>query len=72
MNSLKGTLTVQRVSDILVPAVERLIGQPEHEAAAAVQQDFPLCTETLAARCAELRQLLGTIQQSSAQLSWSV
>ncbi len=69
---LRGTLTVQRVSEVLVEAVKRLVGQPEHAAAAAVQQDFPLCTETLESRCAELPQLLATIQQSSTQLSWSV
>jgi hypothetical protein len=67
---LKGILTPQRMSDLLAQAVERLVGQPEHEAAAAVQQDFPLCAETLEARCAELPQLLETIQQS--RLSWSV
>lgn len=71
MNFLKGILTVQRVSDVLVQAVERLVGQPEHEAAAAVQQDFPLCTETIELRCAVLPLLLETIQQSSMQLSWS-
>ncbi len=69
---LKGILTVQRVGEVLVLAVERLVGQPEHAAAAIVQQDFPLCTETLQARCAELPKLLATIQQSSTLLSWSV
>jgi hypothetical protein len=70
VNFLRGILTVQRVTDVLARAVERLVGQPEYEAAAAVQQDFPLCTETLEPRCAELPQLLETIQQ--ARLSWSV
>ncbi len=72
VNFLKGILTVQKVSDLLVQAVERLVGQPEYDTAAAVQEDFPLCTETLEARCAELPQLLVTIQKSSTQLSWSV
>ncbi len=72
VNFLKGILTVQRVGEVLVLAVERLVGQPEHDVAAAVQEDFPLCTETLEPRCAELPQLLETIQQSSTQLSWSV
>jgi hypothetical protein len=72
VNFLKGILTVQRVGEVLVLAVERLVGQPEHDVAAAVQEDFPLCTETLETRCAELPQLLETIQQSTTQLSWSV
>lgn len=72
VNFLNGMLTTQRVSDVLAQAVERLVGQPEHAAAAIVQQDFPLCIETLQARCAELPKLLATIQQSSTLLSWSV
>jgi hypothetical protein len=72
VNFLNGMLTIQRVSDVLAKAVERLVGQPEHAAAAIVQQDFPLCTETLQARCTELPKLLATIQQSSTLLSWSV
>jgi hypothetical protein len=52
--------------------VERLVGQPEYEAAAAAQQDFPLCTKILEARCAELPQLLETTQHSSTMLAWSV
>jgi len=57
---------------VLVQAVERLVGQPEHDAAAAVEDDFPLCIETLEARCAELPQLLETTQYSSTMLAWSV
>jgi hypothetical protein len=72
VNFLRGTLTIQKVSEALGQAVERLVDQPQHDAAAAVQQDFPLCTEVLEARCAELPQLLAPIQQSSTQLSWSV
>jgi len=72
VNFLKGLLTVQRVGDVLVQAVPRLVGQPEYEAAAAVQQDFPLCTGTLESRCAELPQLLETTQCSSTMLAWSV
>jgi hypothetical protein len=69
VNFLKGFLTVQRASDALVQAVERLVNQPEYDAATAVQQDFPLCTATIEARCAELPQLLETIQPS--RLVWS-
>jgi len=72
VNFLKGILNVQRVGDLLVQAVERLVGQAEYDAAAAVLQDFPLCTATLEARCAELPQLLETTQYSSTILAWSV
>jgi hypothetical protein len=69
---LKETLTVPRVSEVLVQAAKHLVGKPEHEAAAAVQEDLPLCIETLEARCAELPELLGTVQTSTTQLSWSI
>jgi hypothetical protein len=72
VNFLEEILTLERVGDALSQAVKRLVGQPVYDAASAVQQDFPLCTETLEARCAELPRLLGTIQQSAMQLSWSV
>jgi hypothetical protein len=71
VNFLKELLTVQRVGDVLVQAVARLVGQPDYEAAVAVQQDFPLCTGTLESRCAELPQLLETTQSSSTMLAWS-
>jgi len=71
VNFLKGLLTVQRVGDVLVQAVARFVGQPDYESAAAVQQDFPLCTGTLESRCAELPQLLETTQSSSTMLAWS-
>jgi hypothetical protein len=68
---LNETLTVQRVDDVLVRAAERLVGQSEHATALAVQEDFPLCIDTLKIRCAELPQLLAKTQGSSTQLSWS-
>lgn len=69
---LKGILTVQRVRAALIHAVEALVGQPEHDTAAAVLRDLPLCTATLEARCAELPLLLETTQSSSTTLEWSV
>ena len=72
VNFLKGTLTVPRVSGVLVEAAKHLVGQPEHEAAAAVLENLPLCIETLEARCAELPQLLGMVQTSTTELSWSI
>jgi hypothetical protein len=72
VNFLRRALNVEAVSDLLARAVARLVGQPEYDAAVGVQQDFPLCSEALEARCAELPRLLETVQQSSTQLSWSV
>jgi hypothetical protein len=71
VNFLKGILTMPRVSDVLVQAVDRLVGQPEYDVATAVLQDFPLCIATLEVRCAELPQLLETTQYSSTMLEWS-
>ena len=68
---LREVLTAESVGEALVQAVERLAGQPEHAAATAVLEDFPLCIATLKARCVELPQLLETTQNSSAMLTWS-
>jgi hypothetical protein len=56
----------------LARAVERLIGQPEHSAAAEVLADLPLCAVTLDARCNELPRLLETTRDSTALLAWSI
>jgi hypothetical protein len=69
---MKEILTVQRVNEVLAQAVGQLAGQPEYDAATAVQQDFPLCTATLEGRCAELPRLLERAKESSKQFSWSV
>jgi hypothetical protein len=71
VNFLKETLTVKVVGQTLGRALERLVGQEDYDSALAVREDFPLCVETLKARCAELPQLLGTVQQSTTMLSWS-
>jgi hypothetical protein len=71
VNFLKEMLTVQRVGEVLERAVERLVGQPEYESASTVRDDFPLCDAILKARCAELPQLLATVQQSIREFSWS-
>lgn len=68
---LKETLANQKVGDVLARAVERLVGQPEHDIATTVRDDFPLCEATINSRCAELPHLLETVQQSTTQLSWS-
>ncbi|MGD0403161.1 MAG: hypothetical protein ABSB66_08180 [Candidatus Acidiferrales bacterium] len=69
---LKGTLNATGVSEVLSRAVERLTGQPEHEVAARVLTDLPLCITTLESRCAELPLLLQTAQQSTSSLEWSI
>jgi len=68
---LRGILGVSRVGEVLSQAVERLIGQPEHDVAALVKADFSLCIETLESRCAELPLLLETTQQPGRLLEWS-
>jgi hypothetical protein len=69
---LKGILSVTGVGEVLSRAVERLIGQPEHDVAALVQADFPLCTETVKIRCAEFPQLLAITQRPDADHEWSM
>jgi hypothetical protein len=68
---LNKILTVQRVGDLLASAVQRLAGQPEYDIAKTVLDDFPLCDKILETRCAELPELLRTVQQSTTELSWS-
>ena len=55
---LRGHLTVRSVSDLLGRAGDRLADQEEHDAAAGIRDDLPLCVETLESRCAELPRLL--------------
>jgi hypothetical protein len=69
---LKETLNVTDVSEVLKRAVDRLMEQPEHEVAARVLADLPLCMATLESRCAELPLLLGTTQGSTSSLEWSI
>lgn len=68
---LRKALNVRTVEKLLSRAIERLIDQPEHEAAAKVQADFPLCLATLEVRCAELPRLLGTRQEPGRLDEWS-
>ncbi len=68
---LKQALTVQNASDVLDRAAKRLIGQPEHETAEALRGDFPLCVETIRARCDELPRLLQVIDQPSRPYTWT-
>jgi hypothetical protein len=68
---LKGILSATRVEEVLSRAAKRLIGQPEHDGAASVQEDFPLCIETVESRCSELPLLLETTQKPGSLLEWS-
>jgi hypothetical protein len=70
---LNVALTGRQVSDVLIRAVERLIGQSEHQAASGIRDDLPLCIETVEARCAELPLLLATTQEpgSVVKINWS-
>jgi hypothetical protein len=70
VNFLQGALTVAAVNDVLNRAVERLLGQPEHDAAAQVQADLTSRVATLTARCTELPKLLAK-NQTLASLTWS-
>lgn len=64
-------LNVRGVSAVVNRAAERLVGQPELDVAALIQEDIPLCNATLEARCAELPRLLETTQEPGGTLEWS-
>jgi hypothetical protein len=70
---LRSVLASSTASDLLARAVECLADQPEHDVAAEIRDDFPLCVETLEARCAELPLLLATTQKpgSVVDFEWS-
>jgi hypothetical protein len=68
---LKGALTIQRVSDVVTRAAERLVGQFEYDAAVEIRDHIPLCIETLKSRCIELPQLLEKYQKAGELLDWS-
>jgi hypothetical protein len=67
---LRKALNAHSVGKLLSLAVSHLAGEPEHALAAVVQEDFPLCEATVAARCAALPQLLETSQQACRLLEW--
>jgi hypothetical protein len=60
---LRENLNQQTVERALDRAVSYLAVQSEHELALEVQQDLPLCAETVAGRCAQLPALLETTQR---------
>jgi hypothetical protein len=68
---LKGALTIQRVSDVVTRAAERLVGQFEYDTAVEIRDHIPLCIETLKSRCIELPQLLEKYQKAGELLDWS-
>jgi hypothetical protein len=68
---LRRTLNVQSLRDLLDRATERLLGEPEHAAAANVCADFALCASTVEARCIELPEILGTPQGPGRLHEWS-
>jgi hypothetical protein len=68
---LKKYLNAGTVSSVLLRSIALLADQPEHEVAAQVQADFPLCVETLEARCVELPRFLETTQEATTVFSWS-
>jgi hypothetical protein len=68
---LGGVLNVSRVREALLRAVEILAGQPGHEVALRMREDWPLVDGTVQARCTELPKLLGTTQEPGRLFQWS-
>ncbi|HET6178099.1 MAG TPA: hypothetical protein VFE61_14270 [Candidatus Sulfotelmatobacter sp.] len=68
---LRQTLNPREVTEVLNQAVIRLVDQPEHAVAAEVQADLPLCEDTLAARWADLPNILETKREPGILREWS-
>jgi hypothetical protein len=68
---LKENLRSQEVAGVLDRAVARLLDSPEHKVAEEVRDDFPLCAETVIARCNELPRILETTQEPGKLDEWS-
>ncbi|MGB6470429.1 MAG: hypothetical protein WBE88_06195, partial [Candidatus Acidiferrales bacterium] len=69
---LRKILNADSARKLLSVAVNHLAGEPEHAPAAVVQEDFPLCEATVAARCAALPQLLETRQEAGRLVEWPI
>jgi hypothetical protein len=69
---VKRALNVSQITDVLERAVNALEGEPEHEVAARMLVEIPEHTQMLAARCANLPDLLATTQEATTLLKWSV
>jgi len=68
---LNRVLGVRGVSKITNRAVDRLVGQLEHDVAVQIQTDLPLLTAAPQARCAELPQLLESTREPGRTHAWS-
>lgn len=69
---VRRALDVPRITDVLERSVNALAGQPEHEIAARMLMDVPAHAQRLAARCADLPDLLATTQEATTLLKWPV
>lgn len=68
---IRQTLSVASVGEVLGRSVEQLADQVENKVAEQVQADFPLLTDILEVRCAELPRLLELTDESSKPHQWS-
>jgi hypothetical protein len=57
---LKRALTPQGVAEVLAEAVSNLADDEAAPIALGIQEDFPLCMDTLKSRCSELPRILET------------
>jgi hypothetical protein len=59
---LRRTLNVHEITTALTRALNSLRNEPEHDIAARLREDLPLCADILESRCFELPQFLETTQ----------
>lgn len=69
---LKKSLSPESARRVLERSVEILANEPEQEVALEIQEDWPLCEETVASRCEELQRTLATISESGRLFEWNV
>jgi len=69
---LREFLGPESVKKVLMRSVEKLAYEPEHEMARAVQEDWPLCEETVASRCEGLPGILATLSEPGKLFEWSI
>jgi len=72
VNFLKKRLSVEAARTVIEQSVEKLANEPEQEMALEIQKDWPLCEETVASRCEQLKRTLATVSEPGKLSEWIV
>jgi hypothetical protein len=69
---LRRALSPESVLNVLQVSVDKLRLGPEYKIARGIQEDWPLCEETVASRCEELPRMLATLSEPGKLFGWSI